>query len=254
MRASDSAFWNQHGAVPRAYVSLETGRRLWRNRFGDLTAIRIKPPAGDDPVGQVEKALQVQLDPEAGGFVFDRVKENALDASRGGTDFGMLFLGFSFFLIAAALLLVGLLFRLSLDRRASEVGVLVASGFRRGRIRRLLLAEGCLIAAIGGLVGMVAAIGYGEVLLGRLRAWWPGGSVRSFSAGPPDPDEPSAGETTLAGGNGAAAEQITACTHTFSGEADDPRASRGDPGRHGLAAHRGGPARREDSSDRLSQQ
>ena len=74
-----------------------------------------------------------------------------LAASGGGTDFGMLFLAFSFFLIAAALLLVGLLFRLNLERRAREVGLLLAAGYpladrppaaaarradRRGRGRR----------------------------------------------------------------------------------------------------------------------
>ena len=66
-----------------------------------------------------------------GGFVFDKVKDHALAASRGGTDFALLFLAFSFFFILSALLLVGLLFRLNLDRRASEIGLLLATGLRR---------------------------------------------------------------------------------------------------------------------------
>src|SRR5205823_14713280 len=124
---------------------------------------------------EADTRLLEKLDPKKGGFLFDAVKDNALRASSGGTDFALLFLAFSFFLILAALLLVGLLFRLSLDRRASEVGVLLASGLRLATIRRLLLSEGCLVAALGGVLGTVIAIVYGDWLLGRLRAWWPGG-------------------------------------------------------------------------------
>src|SRR5207248_2636022 len=103
------------------------------------------------------KRLLEKLDPKKGGFLFDAVKDNALKASAGGTDFALLFLGFSFFLILAALLLVGLLFRLNLDQRAQEVGVLLASGIRLSVIRRLLLAEGGILAAAGGLLGTAAA-------------------------------------------------------------------------------------------------
>ena len=69
----------------------------------------------------------------------------------------MLFLAFSFFLIAAALMLVGLLFRLNLERRAREVGLLRAAGYPLATVRRLLLVEGLIVAAIGSAVGLVAA-------------------------------------------------------------------------------------------------
>ena len=86
--------------------------------------------------------------------------ERALLASGGGLDFGLLFLGFSLFLIAAALVLVGLLVRLGLDRRASEIGLLLAAGYRTRTVRRLLLAEGMILSALGGLIGLAGAIGY----------------------------------------------------------------------------------------------
>ena len=63
-------------------------------------------------------------------------------------DFGLLFLGFSLFLIAAALVLVGLLVRLGLDRRASEIGLLLATGYRTRTVRRLLLAEGMIARGV----------------------------------------------------------------------------------------------------------
>src|SRR4029077_17781516 len=84
------------------------------------------------------------------------------------------------FLIAAALLLVGLLFRLNLDRRAAEVGLLLATGYRRGTVRWLLLGEGALLALLGGLAGLNGAVLYAWLMLGLLRAWWPGALDQSF--------------------------------------------------------------------------
>src|SRR5262249_45928264 len=78
-----------------------------------------------------------------------------------------------------ALLLVGLLFRLNLDRRAPEIGLLLATGLRRGFVRRLLLAEGALLAAVGGIVGLVGAVGYAWLLLRFLTATWPGSAGES---------------------------------------------------------------------------
>src|SRR5207249_8617032 len=121
-----------------------------------------------------------RLDPEKGGLSLRAVKDDALKASAGGTDFAQLFLGFSFFLIAAALLLVGLLFRLNLDRRASAVGILLASGYRHAAVRRLLLTEGAVLAIAGAVVGTGATIGYAAILVRWLGAVWPGGTLRSL--------------------------------------------------------------------------
>src|SRR5690348_3182094 len=92
----------------------------------------------------------------------------------------MLFLGFSFFLIAAALMLVGLLFRLNIDRRADEIGLLLAVGYRRAAVRRLLLGEGCVLAAAGAVVGACLAMLYARLLLQLLVALWPGQTLQSF--------------------------------------------------------------------------
>src|SRR5262249_39544131 len=120
------------------------------------------------------KSLLDALKPEQGGFVFDDVRERGLQAGGGSTDFGMYFLAFSVFLIVSALLLVGLLVRLNLDRRAGEVGLLLAMGFRLRAVRRLWLAEGGLLAVLGGLVGLAGALGYAVLLLDFLSASWPG--------------------------------------------------------------------------------
>jgi ABC-type antimicrobial peptide transport system permease subunit len=184
---ADRDFWNAYRTTPKAYVNLATGQKLWGSRFGQFTSIRLAPTAkgaeGSPPdlgkaTKEFEANLRKNLQPEQAGLVFDTARTRIPET--GGTDFGALFLSFSVFIIAAALLLVGLLFRLNLDRRASEVGLLLATGVRRSTIRGLFLAEGSLLAVLGGLVGSAGAVGYAWLLLEYLRAWWPGGLEESF--------------------------------------------------------------------------
>jgi ABC-type antimicrobial peptide transport system permease subunit len=178
-----SDFWNQYKATPMAYVNLTTGEKLFGSRYGSVTSVRIAPAAGETPTQSAERVKPVllkHLDPAAAGLTFDPVRDRLLSASRGGTDFGGLFLGFSLFLIAAALMLVGLLFRLTLDRRAKEVGLLLAAGYGVRQVRRLVLAEGLLLAVVGAAIGLVAAVGYNRLLLKVLLDLWPDPTVAGF--------------------------------------------------------------------------
>jgi ABC-type lipoprotein release transport system permease subunit len=97
-----------------------------------------------------------------------------LSASRGATDFGEYFTYFSFFLVVSAVMLAALFFRLSVEQRAREVGLLRAVGFSTGRVRRLFSAEGFLLAAIGSVIGIIGAVAYGAVMMAGLRSWWSG--------------------------------------------------------------------------------
>jgi ABC-type antimicrobial peptide transport system permease subunit len=185
VKKTDEDYWNRYRTTPRAYITLQKGQELWSSRFGKLTSIRLA--AGTDAkkdlavaAASFQKHLLEELNPERGGFVFDDVRRRGLDASAGGVDFSMLFLGFSFFLIASALLLVGLLVRLNLDRRAPELGLLLAAGYPVRTVRRLLLAESATLAAVGGLVGLAAAVAYAWGLLRFLQTYWPGDLDRSF--------------------------------------------------------------------------
>ncbi len=115
----DERYWEQYRTTPKAYVTMATAQRLWGSRFGRLTSFRLRPgqaparDAGDltQAADEFRARLLERLKPEQGGLVFDAVRQRSLESSAGASDFGGLFLGFSFFLIAAALLLVGLLFR-----------------------------------------------------------------------------------------------------------------------------------------------
>ena len=100
------------------------------------------------------------------------VRAAALEAARGSTDFGEYFVYFSFFLVVAALLLAGLFFRLGLEQRLREVGLLEALGFSATRLRRQYLGEGLVLSALGGALGAAAAAGYAALVLWALRTLW----------------------------------------------------------------------------------
>ena len=53
----------------------------------------------------------------------------ALDASAGATDFGEYFTYFSFFLVVSALMLAVLFFRLGIEQRLRQMGILRAAGY-----------------------------------------------------------------------------------------------------------------------------
>ncbi|HTU91420.1 MAG TPA: ABC transporter permease [Gemmataceae bacterium] len=200
IKQRDEDYWRRYRTTPKAYVNLSVGQRLWGSRFGRLTSVRMAPEKGDDlsqAAATFKKHLLARLDPAQGGLVFNPVREQALEASKGGgMDFSWLFLGFSFFLIAASLLLVGLLFRLNIDRRAEEIGVLLAVGYRQAAVRRLLLSEGAVLAAAGAVVGSCLAMLYARLLLQLLAALWPGEALQSFL-------RPHFEPLSLAGGAGA---------------------------------------------------
>jgi ABC-type antimicrobial peptide transport system permease subunit len=124
--------------------------------------------------------LQQRLDPAAMGLVFQPVKSQGLAAAAGTTPFGVLFLGFSFFIIAAAVMLVALLFRLGIDSRAAQIGTLLAVGFSRRKVRHLLLGEGLLVAALGSLLGVPVGIGYAALMLLGLQTLWLDAIVTPF--------------------------------------------------------------------------
>ena len=98
----------------------------------------------------------------------------ALAASAGATDFGEYFTYFSFFLVVSALLLVVLFFKLGVEQRLRQIGILRASGFTMADIRRLTLGEGAALALVGGALGALGAVLYGRLIVYGLGTWWVG--------------------------------------------------------------------------------
>lgn len=179
----DDQYWAKYRATPKAFVTLKTAQHLWRSRYGELTSLRVGPVPGKS-LAESQKLLTEELlrrlNPVEMGLAFQPVKFQGLQASSGSTDFGGLFIGFSLFLILSAMILIGLLFRLGIERRAASMGLLLATGFTPALVRALLLAEGGLIVAAGGLAGILAAVGYAAVMIHGLKTWWIGAIGTKF--------------------------------------------------------------------------
>ena len=185
VRPIDEEYWNRYRATPKAFIPIERGQQLWSSRHGGLTALRLIPPpaalAAPKPQGggglaqvrdEYEHALLGALDPLTMGFSVYDVRAQGLAASSGATDFGEYFTYFSFFLVVSALLLAGLFFKLGIEQRLQEVGLLQALGLDPAAIRRLFVGEALVLAGLGGVVGIAGAIAYSALIMLGLRTWW----------------------------------------------------------------------------------
>ncbi|MCE5277708.1 MAG: FtsX-like permease family protein [Planctomycetaceae bacterium] len=192
IRPKDEQYWKQYRGTPKAFVTLAAAQSMWANRYGNLTAVRftgtgVPSSTGVSPVsrmgvppmhkkqdrdhGRDARATAAPL-PKYLGIVAQDVREQALAAAKGANDFSGLFIGLSFFVIASALLLTALVFSLGVTQRSEQIGILKATGFTAGAIRRLLMAEGLLLAMTGGSLGVILGIGYAWLILRGLSTIW----------------------------------------------------------------------------------
>lgn len=169
IRPSDDAYWRLHNATPKAFVTLARGQQLWSSRFGQLSSLRVMQSAE-----LFAPRLRARLGPGAGGLAVVPIRARGLEAAEGSTDFGEYFVYFSFFLIVAAVLLAAMFFRLGVEQRVREIGLLQAVGYSDAAIRRLFLLEGAVLAGAGGLIGLGGAVVYGGAMMAGLRTWWVG--------------------------------------------------------------------------------
>lgn len=202
----DDQYWDPadpeqkaYRATPKVFLPLAAAQDLWRSRYGELTSLRLGDKrakvqgsrvAGeataselqnlDSDLRKFERRLLAALGPDETGLVFQPVKAQGVAAAQGTTDFAGLFIGFSFFLILAAAILIGLLFRLGIERRMSQIGLLAAVGLSPRQVRRLFLAEGALLLLLGGLLGLAAAYGYAGLMVYGLKTWWIGAIGTKF--------------------------------------------------------------------------
>lgn len=171
IRRVDEDYWDEYSTTPKAFVSAELAEELWGTRWGTVSLLRLEARDGETPQAIAEK-LEGALPPLAMGFAFLPVKQQGLAAASGTTPFDGLFLGFSMFLIAAAVMLLVLLFRLAIEQRARELGLLAAVGFEHRRMRSLLGREAMYVATIGAVVGSLGGIGYAWLMIAALTTLW----------------------------------------------------------------------------------
>ncbi|MDZ7317144.1 MAG: ABC transporter permease [candidate division KSB1 bacterium] len=166
IRDKDEAYWDAYRGTPKAFVSMAFACRSWSNRFGELTGVRF---VGVDP-DSLRRTLLAALTPAEIGLVPQPV--HRAEAADPSVSFSQLFLGLSFFLIVAALLLTALLFSFEAQRRLNETGLLLSLGFPWRRIRRMLLAEAAVVAAAGAFFGILPGLLYHHLILLALKTVW----------------------------------------------------------------------------------
>ncbi|VAX39352.1 ABC transporter, fused permease protein Plim_0100 [hydrothermal vent metagenome] len=179
----DDDYWNNYRATPKSFITLAAAQQIWKSRYGQLTSFRIAPAEGETLAETKRKFQQQflnQFPPEKQGMIFQPVKQIGLQAAAGTTDFSGLFFGFSFFIILSAVILIGLLFRLSVERRSRQIGLLQAVGFSVNAIRNLLFTEGLILVLVGATAGTFFAIGYAQLMIYGLKTWWYGAMGTRF--------------------------------------------------------------------------
>lgn len=177
VRDEDEQYWDDYRTTPKAFIQYERGRELWETRYGAVTSIRFPVPEGtraDDLASRLSTGLRSALRPEAVGVAVLPVRRLATEASVGATDFGEYFTYFSFFIVVSAILLAILFFRLGVEGRLRQIGIMRAAGFTVSAIRRVMLIEAVALAAVGGAIGVIGAILYGRLIMHGLRTWWVG--------------------------------------------------------------------------------
>ena len=129
------------------------------NSFGSQTSLRNVP---------IDR-LRDTIDPTAAGLTVLPVRAQGLEAARGATDFGEYFTYFSFFLVVSALMLAGLFFKLGIEQRSKEIGILRTLGFGPRQIRRLYFRQSMALSGVGGRPpALYRAAAGGDRLGGRL--------------------------------------------------------------------------------------
>jgi len=214
IRQKDEDYWDKYRGAPKAFITLEAGRKMWANRYGNLTAVRY--PASTTSVVQISESLLKKVNPATVGLSFQPVRDRGIKAGGGTTDFGGLFLGLSMFLIIAALILTGLIFVFGVENRSGQIGMLLAVGFSPKLVRRLLLIEGGALAVLGAVVGSAAALLYTRTMIYGLATAWQaavGGSTIQFYAKP---------VTIFAGAFGAVAVSLIAIWLTLRKQVSRP--------------------------------
>ncbi len=175
IRDKDEDYWDRYRGLPKAFISLERGKALWKNRFGTYTAFRYGMEGdrpGESALSRLEESLMEAIDPASLGFKLEDTRAAGLHAAGSGVDFSQLFGGLSFFLLVAGILLSILLFLLNLESREEQTGTMVTLGIPVRIVRRIILTESMGVALVGALTGLLLAVLYTRLVFMALNGVW----------------------------------------------------------------------------------
>ncbi len=171
IRDKDEQYWNRYQGTPKAFISYETGKKIWGSNFGPATALRFPP--SDDP-DTIFMKLSGSLDPLMSGFTVISILQKTGDAASNGVNFSTLFLGLSFFIILSCLILLSLAVSMFFDSRKDQVKTLFALGFRNNSIRNLLFTETMIISLTGAIPGVLLGYLFNIIIVDALNSVWKG--------------------------------------------------------------------------------
>ncbi|MDX1563754.1 MAG: FtsX-like permease family protein [Phycisphaeraceae bacterium] len=191
---AEEKYWEDHRGAPKAFVHLGWAQDPdhWATSYGQRTTLRF---AAHHSESSLRTGLLKNLDPQSLGLGFRPVRETAIRASKEGAAayFGYLFIGLSLFVIVSAVTLTLLLFAFNIQKRSGEIGLLRSVGLPPAQVRRLLIAEGMLIATLGGLLGVPAGWLYAATVLEALSHQWSGAVAEASIAFHAEPLSPVLG-------------------------------------------------------------
>ena len=172
VRTKDEDYWDEYRGTPKGFISLRAGQEMWGNRWGSLTGLRLSKSEGSRQ--EIAGRLRKFLGPEDAGLIIRDLKADATESTESPVDFGQLFMGFSFFVILAALAITGMIFTFSMEQRSQQIGLFRALGLRTKVIRFIFLGEGLLVSIMGSALGVLLASSYGKIILNLLSGQWSG--------------------------------------------------------------------------------
>lgn len=156
--ARDEGFWDRYKAAPKAWINQDLMDRMW----GSPTVTTI---AG-------ASRLNIKQLAKASGLVYQPVRQKALDAAQGSTDFAGLFLGLGIFIIVSGLAFASGTLKLALAQRSKQFGLMSACGIPMDRIRRYVAAEGAVLGVKGAFIGVAGGAGYAWAVVKLLNSGW----------------------------------------------------------------------------------
>jgi putative ABC transport system permease protein len=170
IRDKDEKYWDDYKGTPKAFVSENAALQMWSNRFGNYTAVRFPTETfNEDKYNQL---FAQEIDPADLGMAITPIREQGVQAAQNGTDFSGLFIGLSFFLLLAGIILTALLFRFNLESRSSQIGLFDALGFQQKQVSGFFLKEGFVVAMFGGILGLIVSVFYTSMVFKILNTLW----------------------------------------------------------------------------------
>ena len=96
IRDKDEKYWNEYRGTPKAVISIEAGKKLWENKFGDYTSIRFNDSVFNSSINNPSQEILKEINPEDLNLSIVEVKTSGLQSASTGVDFGQLFLSLNY--------------------------------------------------------------------------------------------------------------------------------------------------------------